>query len=648
MRPMLLLCWLALLLSPASPLSAKSYSPWVVSEQVADLSGNWHWFMRHPAFRGKRDHELAVALWKYFCSRETGMVHTGSWDEPTTRVAADGSPDIWGNSFTYKTIYDPVRNLNSLAMGYCGMQSTVMAGIFRALGYPARTVNLNHGYSHQICEVFYEGGWHFIDTDERGVVLTPGGELASWDQMAAHPEWWPHRPFPDAPHFPQHLKHFGGLVRQGKVQANARKWRWEPLGHTMDFELRMGESLTRWWRADSTRYYAGWWDRPDGAGDWLRRTVAAHPEHIFTHQQRGEYGSIYDRPGMGHFSYRPRLGQGWQDYADGFFEQENVAQDQRGVTAGPGGGWTSFKLWTPYLIIGRNGDRLGERPPREGAVVEYSGRGKIAVSISLDFGGSWERVHTGERGRLDLTERLYGRWGYLLRFELPEGARLEELALDTWVQVAPVSLPAVKGETIMHFRTGDRTGRRTAVLPLEADLSLSTDSLARIGWLELAGPHDRWSLRERAPGARVLVRPPRDGSLSWLTLGGAFLNEARPELWLSTTGAPDSLRFFHRLEAPDWANHWMSAMDEYFGAPDSIPGALLVEYRRNVNNIRIYAHYEEPARPVRDSPVEITHCIGGQQTSLVARADTSYTVRGEGANEWIRLRVASHPAPAAP
>ena len=115
------------------------------------------------------------------------------------------------------------------------------------------------------------------------------------DQMVAHPEWWGHRPFEDAPHFPNHLERFGGLVKQGKVRANAWKYRWAPLGHTMDYVLRMGESFTRYWRADSTRYYKGWWGRSDKAGEWLRKNVAGQPEHMYTHKQKGEYGSIYDR-----------------------------------------------------------------------------------------------------------------------------------------------------------------------------------------------------------------------------------------------------------------------------------------------------------------------------------------------------------------
>ena len=47
---------------------------------------------------------------------------------------------------------------------------------------------------------------------------------------------------------------------------------------------------------------------------------------------------------------------------------------------------------------------------------------------------------------------------------------------------------------------------------------------------------------------------------------------------------------------------------------------------------------------MKDSPVEITHCVGGVETTLTARADTSYTVNGQGENEWIRMRVKSERA----
>ncbi|HUU29806.1 MAG TPA: hypothetical protein VM123_18545 [archaeon] len=629
-----------------SPLSGRTYSPWVVSEHVADFSGNWHSFMQHKAFIGKQDHELAVAVWKYLSSRETGLVHTGSWDEPTRTTDAQDKPDPWGNMFTYWTVYDPVKNINSFGMGYCGMQSTIAAGIFRSLGYESRTININSGYSHQVCEVFYRGGWHFIDTDERGVVLTPGGELASWAQMKAHPEWWPHRPFADAPHFPDHFERFGGLVKEGKLKENGYKYRWEPLGHTMDFVLRMGESYTRWWRADSTRYYKGWWGRSDQAGEWLRNNVREHPEHMYTHKQKGEYGSIYERPGMGVFRYSPKLSSAWQDYRDGVYADSNVVQDEHGVCSLEGGGYTVFKVYTPWIIAGRNGPDPGAEPPKEGVIVNYKGEGGIRVFLSPDFGEHWDPVGQGTRGRIDLTEKLYGRWGCLVRFEL-EAARLETLEMTTWVQVAPMSLPAVRGATRMQYRTGDRTGEKTAVLPLVADFILPADSLRALGWLKIKGEHRRFNLHDRSDGAMVTVRPPAGSTgnkLRWLTVGGDFNNLKKPEIWVSTTGHPEDLRLLRRLEAPLWCDHWMSRLDEYLGPPDTIPNDLMVDYRKNVNNVRIYAHYSEPERPVKDSPVEVTHCVGGVETKLVVRSDTTYTLYGEGPNEWIRMRVLSEPA----
>ncbi len=632
----------AFLIANALPLYGRSYSPWVVSEHVADFSGNWHSFMQHKDFLGKRDHDLAYELWKYFSMRETGMVHTPAWEEPSLTTDAEGKPDPWGNLFTYAILYDPVKNLNSFGMGFCGMQSVIMAGVFRSLGYEARSVNLNTAYSHEVCEVFYQGGWHFIDTDERGVVLTPGGGLASWAQMVAHPEWWPHWPYAEAPHFPVHQR-FGEIVKQGKLKARGFKYRWEPLGHTMDFVLRMGESFTRWWRADSTRYYVGWWDRPEGPGKWLRKNILDDPEHMLNHQQKGVYGIIYDRPGMGVFSYRPKLGSAWQDYSDGFYEDSNVELDEKGLRALSGGGYTTFKVYTPYIIIGKNGPDPGAALPSDGAVIEYKATGGIRVWFSRDFGSRWDLLHEGHQGsegRIDVTPQVYGRWGYLVKFEIEEGAILQDVSLTTWVQVNPMSLPRVKGQTELRFRTGDRTGEKTAVRPLFADFSTTTDSLNAIQWLKVKN-HRRFDLHNRSTGAAAVVEPPEGCKMRWLTVGGDFDNNVKPEIWVSTTGERRDMRLLRRLDVPGWCDHWMSRLDEFVGPPDTIPGRLLVDFRKNVNNVRIYAHYAEPARPVKDSPVEVTHCVGGIESTITVQADTSYTIHGEGPNEWIRMRVAS-------
>ena len=212
----------------------------------------------------------------------------------------------------------------------------------------------------------------------------------------------------------------------------------------------------------------------------------------------------------------------------------------------------------------------------------------------------------------------------------------------TAVQVNPMSLPRVRGATRIRFRTGDRTGEKTVVLPRWADFSTTTDSLEALGWLEVAN-HKRFNLSNRSDGATAVVKPPQAAKLRWLTIGGDFNNNVRPEIWVSSTGKEQDLELFHRLEAPSWANHWMSRLDEFYGPPDSIPNELLVQYRKNVNNVRIYGHYLEPERPVKDSPVEVTHCVGGVETNLIVQADTSYTVYGEGENDWIRMQVRSVP-----
>ena len=150
------------------------------------------------------------------------------------------------------------------------------------------------------------------------------------------------------------------------------------------------------------------------------------------------------------------------DYEDGFYEHDNVSLTKGGVRAGSGGGWTTFKVYTPYIIVGKNGPDPGAAPPREGAVITWRGSGSIGVLLSRDFGATWEVVGRGSSGNVDVTPKVYGRWGYLVKFDLGSGAVLEDMSLLTAVQVNPMSLPRVRGVTRDAFSYRGPYGRKNS------------------------------------------------------------------------------------------------------------------------------------------------------------------------------------------
>ena len=132
---------------------------------------------------------------------------------------------------------------------------------------------------------------------------------------------------------------------------------------------------------------------------------------------------------------------------------------------------------------------------------------------------------------MDLTPHVAGRYGYLLKIVLrgqPGQALVRSLALTTWVQVAPASLPALaKGTNRMEYRT-----RR----PLRPEDPRAGDSLrgrqAR-GNAEIPGgvrqptttPLARRTASTGRPWSRS--RPPPGTKIAWLTAEGAFATHQR-------------------------------------------------------------------------------------------------------------------------
>ena len=102
----------------------------------------------------------------------------------------------------------------------------------------------------------------------------------------------------------------------------------------------------------------------------------------------------------------------------------------------------------------------------------------MTVLVSLDHGRTWTECDTFDGGKasVDLTQWVKGTYGFLLK--LQTAGRTDELVLramtiDTWVQVAPISLPRLKsGVNRCRYEMGDRYGKPTMpmfVLPNVAD-----------------------------------------------------------------------------------------------------------------------------------------------------------------------------------
>src|SRR6185369_8832236 len=108
-------------------------------------------------------------------------------------------------------------------------------------------------------------------------------------------------------------------------------------GHTMDYLLRQGESLKRWWKPQGGRWshHPSYAERPfprDLLDREPRGPKCKHPSFtVHTH-------------GNGRFLYRPDLTDRSSDFEDGAYDGRNVRPGRAGLTlAAPGEGYAVFE-----------------------------------------------------------------------------------------------------------------------------------------------------------------------------------------------------------------------------------------------------------------------------------------------------------------
>ncbi len=80
-------------------------------------------------------------------------------------------------------VYDPLVLLE-LGDMYCTQGAILGIDLFGSAGYPGRLVQLAH---HQIAEIYYDGDWHYFDTDSFGngeTVLDEKGNIPSVAEMS--------------------------------------------------------------------------------------------------------------------------------------------------------------------------------------------------------------------------------------------------------------------------------------------------------------------------------------------------------------------------------------------------------------------------------------------------------------------------------
>ena len=340
----------------------------------------------------------------------------------------------WVTDYTYH-YYDPqnpnvtnqldvIGMLNNYGFARCENQARLLADLFQAAGYQARTWNLN---GHAEPEVYYDNAWHMYDADEEKYFVGPDGSTVLGVQDL---ESNPQPVFLDtnaagvALHYPAtQMANFYLTTADNKPLGNI----YPPAPHNSGLTLRKNETLMEYWNKIS-KYHNN-------------TSYAAPP--VSTN---------------GDIVYTPDLSQ--SSYQNGVFNQTNVSsfsQDglQPNIHSQIPGTTTSlvYQFQSPYVLVGS---------VLSAQTYLATSNDSLSIYFSLD-GTNWGNpVYTQtklgyDNPTLDLSAYLNNRilpeeYQYYVMFQwtansAANGAGLNSFNLDSQFEQAWESIPPLHSGT---------------------------------------------------------------------------------------------------------------------------------------------------------------------------------------------------------
>jgi hypothetical protein len=405
---------------------AQVYTPKVLAKGQPDTA-NLEQFARgiYSQAGAKTPRERAEAIWRYFLT-------DGRYVEPGFFYHIAG----WAYEEPMGEVLDPLKLLNSYGFGLCYHIAPLLASVWKAGGFEDARVWFLTG--HTVAEVYYEGGYHHVDSDMMGYNTVGSGpakdsRVASVQEIERTPAIMlgklkgprqTHHAVASGPWYPADVAEdaIDGLVELFTTTAD--NWLFprerSSAGHTMEFTLRPGERLIRYFHPERDDHFYlphkltgdGWEEFPTEPKAW----------------------PIFTRNG-------PKSQKDSRRWATGAIEYRPP------VPAEPS---ALIEVRSPYVIIGAGFQLQVESASKDAAVT---------IETSTDDGRTWQTagrlqgIHTGEwsaepapQSRSDHGVRtaVSGRYGYLLRLTRSAGVQIKDLLLTTKFQLNPRALPALK------------------------------------------------------------------------------------------------------------------------------------------------------------------------------------------------------------
>jgi len=600
------------------------YTPWIVSEHVPDYSTLEN-LVRSPRFAGKSGQDLAIALWALMVDRDLGIFHYCPPQEL-----------LWG-----KDTYDPLKILNVYGFTICHVHANVLAMLFRAAGLPARIANIT---GHEGTEVFYDGKWHYFDCDLQAFHrLRPPQQdiIASREDLYRDPSLVDDQPNPSNPYFlPDRLPEKVRPLYESKPEYPDL---FEERIHSMDFRLRPGEEMTRYF------HHRGRWvvfeNYPPMFKRFRAETGPEGPTERFW--PRRQWGN-------GFFYYAPKLSNEYRDVELGADQIHGLALEADGLRRrDAGAGHAVFAFESPYIYCGIP-DPLRRLPSEDGAVLcatfDLPAGTAASIEAALESSQDWQTLWTsnGQVGKVqttvDFTSLAEAHYRLRLRFTLSgSGATLREFETRLWFMASPHSLPALRnaGENRMRLHCGDQFGLNTRPILIEhrtdshaataeafatANLRHEPDSWAK---LLPADPSKPWQVIYELAG-------PNGGKMAWLrayaVIEGRKPDEeydgspAKIEIADSPEGPWQTIAEREIVEHPAGWHFGLFGEGRFSGRKQA--GYVRFSAKKGALGFRIAGHYVPVGEPSEPSLLEIEHAwyeedpkVGRRERVHIERTD---------------------------
>jgi len=434
---------------------------YVIIENVGDtevinprivVNGRRNWFSADDIIAsvtkpGMADAEKVMAL-HMFLSNHWVQAHEND-RRPGPEIPGDESHPS-RNDFAERA--DPVKAVNCYYCGGCQYEAVNLVILARCAGFAARPVWLNtldrYG-AHCLAEVFYDGGWHLFDPDQRTFYLdTDNTTVASFERLHNNPSL-------------VDRTHDGGFASSGlKKRGHQYKKIWP--GHIMavdtwatsiDMTLRPGEKfIYRWGHIGKYR-----------CGTNRRNIRPSRPQGLLPYQLSNSK-----------IIYKPRLDDTELFYR-GIFSDLNIRliNDSEGARlqqeiAGRAG-FVIYKISSPWPIVGGN---VSAKFYRKTEQDNY----RIYISA---HDSNWTELFSGRgTGQYETTRDLddyinplptTAVCDYYLKFEIeakesPGDAWISDIKIETDVQISATSLPSLSvGDNEIVYRDDTPGSRKVRI-----------------------------------------------------------------------------------------------------------------------------------------------------------------------------------------